>query len=67
MIFEVWDDPGTGSTEYKLVIPAMSMLHARFYPADRGFLKLCEDTDSIADKLIGLEVIARRIEEYYGG
>lgn len=36
----------------------------RLYPFDRALLDDCESDDAtIADKLLGLELIARRIEE----
>ena len=40
------------------------MVHARFDAADRRTLKECDASTSIADKLLALELIARRIEEH---
>ena len=39
------------------------MTMARLDGFDRRLLEECEDSDSVADKLLALELIARRIEE----
>ena len=49
-------------TIYTLVIPHESYTKARLYPHDRLLIGECEGSNRISDKLLALEMIARRIE-----
>lgn len=66
---EFWEDFSNNSRVYKIVIARADYLLAEFSEFD---LALLNDVDSgepsstpIADKLLALEMVARRIEEAY--
>jgi hypothetical protein len=48
----------------RLELHAADFVHARFDAMDNALLEDCQH-GSIADKLLGLELIARRVEEAY--
>lgn len=53
-----------GHHVYTLTFDEDELERIRLTPMDRALLRECEESDSIADMLLGLETIARRIEEY---
>ena len=48
---------------YRLIIPDSEFIRCRLYRHDWLLLNECEQSGRIADNLLGLETIARRIEE----
>ena len=61
-----WDDPETGAMIYKLKIEPLDIISA--YPLDnfdRLLIDDCEKSGCIADKILALEIIVRKIEQGY--
>ena len=56
--------PDRDEIVFTLTITGADYDRARLFPFDRMLLRECED-GSIADKLLGLETMARRVEEAY--
>ena len=52
-----------GLRTFRLEISEHEMQRASFAALDFRLMRECEGSDSVADKLLGLETIARRIEE----
>ena len=48
---------------YTLTIPSRDMVQVKLYPHDRLLLNEIEKSNKISDKLLGLEMLCRRIEE----
>jgi len=48
---------------YHVVIPKSEVLGCQLYPLDFKLIDECSHSGSVADKLLALELIARRIEE----
>jgi len=63
MKFEHHKHPATNDYHVSLVIEGFELRSVRFTDFDRALFRECEDSESIADKLLALETVARRIEE----
>lgn len=66
MRFSYVDNLKTGDKEYILRISGYDIVTARFDEWDRRLLEECDKSDNIADKLLALECMARRIERSKG-
>lgn len=63
-----WREPYTGTTFYRLAIKDAAIMRAKLDRADRRILDVCNRSDaSIADVLLGLETLVRRIAETHNG
>lgn len=49
--------------EFRLTITDLEMVKMKLHPFDRALIADCDSSDTISDKLLALETIARRIEE----
>ena len=58
-------DPENDLYTARLVIEGYELLETRLTEFDLLLLRECEHSESIADKLLGLETLTRRIEETY--
>jgi hypothetical protein len=57
-------DPPGHQTRYVLEFNDAELVAAKLYPADRALLAECDGPDAtVSDRLLGLELLARRIEE----
>lgn len=63
MKLEEWRDPATGDFHMMLKIDQLEIMCAKLTDFDRALFRECEESKSIADKLLALETMARRIEE----
>jgi hypothetical protein len=61
--------PSRDVYEYRLRIDGGELMRAKLYPFDRALLRDIETSDdvTVADQLLGLEMLARRIEESRAG
>jgi len=66
MKFQYRRDLTTNATHYYLVLEDADVAWAPLDQFDRMLIKECEGSKSIADKLLALECIARKIEEAEG-
>ncbi|HUU88395.1 MAG TPA: hypothetical protein VMX17_11680 [Candidatus Glassbacteria bacterium] len=58
-----YNDTAQSKRRYLITIDDIDMMDVNFTDFDRSILKDCEKSNSIADKILALELIARRIEE----
>lgn len=63
MKLEHQEDACGGRTTWVFSYYTMELESTRLDNFDRALIKECEESDSVADKLLALECIARRIEE----
>lgn len=67
MKLELTTDPITRDRTYVVTISADDLANARLYDFDRKLLADCDGDDAtIADRLLGLELLARRVIEGRG-
>jgi len=59
-----WQDPASGSMFWKLEIKESEFCNLFLYldPVDQALIEECNKSPSVADKLLALECIARKIE-----
>lgn len=57
------DDALTHDNIFIFKFNRMELLHVKLYPCDRLLFDECEKSNKVSDKLLALELIARRIEE----
>ena len=55
--------PERGAKEYRLEIRGYDLLSLKLDPFDMRLMSECEASESIADKLLMLEMLARRYEQ----
>ena len=63
MRLTMWREDESNEQVYQLRIPAHEQMTAKFHDFDRLLLADCDRSAKVSDTLLGLEVIARRIEE----
>ncbi len=63
MKFEQHRHPATNDLHISLVVESFELVCPQFTDFDRALFRECEKSNSVADKLLALETIARRIEE----
>jgi hypothetical protein len=64
MRFSYWRDPGTLTRKYTIEIKDCDILRMRrFDHLDTLLISECEGSESVSDKVLGLELLTRRIEE----
>jgi hypothetical protein len=55
-------DTITGETRYTIIIKEEEFMACTLDPKDRMLLRECEESSSVADKFLCMEMIARKIE-----
>ena len=63
MILEVTDKVNTCAQVYRLTLCKSDLIFVNLDPIDRALIHECEASNSVADKLLALECITRRIEQ----
>jgi len=63
MKLETWRDPATNDYHVMLKLDCFEIRCAKLTDFDRALFRECEESSSVADKLLALETMARRIEE----
>lgn len=65
MTFEHYRHPATGDYSVSLTLTEEELESIKCTGFDRALFKECEESNSIADKLLALEAVVRKIEEEY--
>lgn len=63
MKFETSEHADTKTRTFTLTIEEVDVMSVHLFDFDRAVMTECEASGSIADKLLGLELLARRVEE----
>lgn len=63
MKFEQHRHPATNDLYVSLVFEGFELRSVKLTDFDRALLRECEESSSIADRLLAFETMARRIEE----
>lgn len=63
MKYKEWRDPTTLSSFCQISISDFDLVHIPLYDFDKKLLEECSKSNSVADKLLALETIARRLEQ----
>lgn len=63
MTITSWKEEGSGDLKYEVTITLMEMIGLELSEDDKKFLKQCDNSPSIIDKISGLILVAKKIEK----